>query len=95
MDDYTYQSHSTESGEHILVFVNGVFERKVFVPVSEHRMESLGWVLGEDFRELFRGTHEYVLNWLERNQKTGLAKMVAVGKDFQLLSVSEYKSLHN
>jgi hypothetical protein len=93
--DYTYQIHSTESGETILVFKDGMFERKIFVPLSEHRMGSMGWVLDENHHELYRSTHDFVVNWLGRNKETSQAKMVAVGKDFQILPIETYIYLHS
>lgn len=50
-------------------------------------------VVDSNFFELFRGTHEYTLKWLEKNPDSK-AKMVAVGKDLQFLSIGEYKALH-
>lgn len=92
MDDYTYQIQDVEDGTHILIFNNGLFERKVFVPVSEYNPDSVAWVIGSGFRELYVGTHANVISWLKNHSEN--PKAIAVGKDFQILSISEYISLH-
>jgi hypothetical protein len=93
VDDYTYQMHETERGTHILVFKNGEFERRIIVPVSEYK-DGYADVLDGQFCELYSGPHKYVLEFLERNADLKSPKMIAVGKDKQILSVSEYKSLY-
>jgi len=90
MDEYTYQEQETETGTHILVFREDVFERKVFVPVSEYYPDSLACVVDGGFHELYTGSHRNVVRWLRENP--GQAKMVGTGGDFQILSVSEYLS---
>ena len=95
MSDLTYQTNSTEHGDHILVFDDeGVYVRKVFVPASDFRPTAYVWVLGEGFRTLFQANSFQVLRWLEENPDKVLAKQVGVGKDFQILSVSEFKELY-
>ena len=97
MNDYTYQEQETETGTHILVFReetgSHVFERKVFVPVSEYNPDSLACVVDGSFHELYSGSHHNVVKWLKENP--GRAEMVGTGGDFQTLSVSEYISLHS
>jgi hypothetical protein len=46
-------------------------------------------VLDSKFRTLFMGEPEEVLEWL-RTTDNDQAKMVCVGEDMQLLSISEY-----
>lgn len=89
--DYTYQIHNTERGTDILVFKDLMFERKIFVGVSEYNPDCLAHILTEDFQPLFGGCHEFVAMRLIGDKE---AKMVAVGKDFQILSISEYLSLY-
>lgn len=50
-------------------------------------------ILDRSWRTLAFGTHEEVLEWLSRNPKAP-AKMISIGEDHQILSVSEYLSLH-
>lgn len=95
MGDHTYQTNSTEYGDYILVFDNeGVYVRKVFVPASDFRPTAYVWVLDEKFRTLFQANSFQVMRWLEENPDRVLAKQVGVGKDFQILSVSEFKELY-
>lgn len=95
MSDHTYLTHEFESGSHILVFDDkGSFERKIFVPVSEYNPASISYVLADGFVELFVGTPEYVVKWLQRYNNEVEPKMVTVGKDFKILSVEEFKELH-
>ena len=97
MAEYTYQEHETESGVHILIFREEggthIFDRKVFVPVSEFNPDALACVVDGAFRELYTGSHQNVMKWLKENP--GQAKMVGTGGDFQILSVNEYISLHS
>ncbi|AVD99477.1 hypothetical protein SEA_BING_55 [Streptomyces phage Bing] len=92
MDEYTYQEQETETGTHILIFreeAGGhVFQRKIFVPVSEYHPDALACVVDGAFHELYTGSHKNVVKWL--NENPGKAKMVGTGGDFQILSVSEY-----
>ena len=93
--DYTYQTQSFESGDHILIFDDeGVFVRKVHVPRSEFRPSGYVWILGEGFRELYQGNVIFALKWLEEHPDRVLAKQVGIGKDFQILSISEFKELY-
>lgn len=94
MNDYTYQIHETGSGTHILIFKDGIFERKIVVDPSEYNPECLVRVLDRCFETIFLGTQQFVLNWIRRNRGDDRSKMIAVGKDMQLLSVSEYENLH-
>lgn len=94
MDDYTYQVHEVEDGTHILVFKNGLFERKVFVSVSEYNPECLVNVISRGFHVLFCGTNIYAIKWLQRNKDNPDPAMVTVGKDFQVIPVREYIALH-
>lgn len=50
-------------------------------------------VLDSVFRTLMFGTHEQVQDWLSRNPKAP-AKMIGIGRDSQIFSVSEYKSIY-
>jgi hypothetical protein len=94
MSDYTYQMHDTEAGTYILIFVDAsggqAFHRRVFVPISEYHPSALACAVDGAFRELYTGSHEFVVKWLREHP--GRAKMVGVGGDFQILSVSEYLS---
>lgn len=92
MDEYTYQIHETENGTNILVFKDGMFERKAFVPVSEYRSGD-AFVLTREWRVLVYGSHHFVAEWLSKNTDAP-AKMISIGSDHQILSVSEYLSLH-
>jgi hypothetical protein len=93
--DHTYQTNSTEHGDYILVFDNeGVYIRKVFVPSSEFRPSAYVWVLDEKFRTLYQANSLFVLRWLEENPDRIRAKQVGIGKDFQLLSIDEFKELY-
>jgi hypothetical protein len=95
MEDRTYQSHTDDHGEHILVFDgDGVFVRKVFVPRSEFRPTAFVWILDDRFRTLFQANSHIAYRWLEENPDRVLAKQVGVGKDFQILSVSEFQELY-
>jgi hypothetical protein len=95
MSDLTYQTNSTEHGDYILVFDDeGVYVRKVFVPASDFRPTGYAWVLDEKFRTLFQANTFQVLRWLEENPERDRAKQLGVGKDFQILSVSEFKELY-
>lgn len=91
MNEYTYQIHETEIGTHILVFNDGVFERKVFVDLSEYHPDSVASVLNKDWGTLFKGTHDRVMTWMMTHDLTD-AKMVAVGKDMQVMSLGEYRT---
>ena len=94
-EDHTYQTNSTEHGDYILVFdENGVYVRKVFVPASEFRPTAYVWVLDDRFRTLYQANAFLVLRWLEENPDKDRAKQVGVGKDFQILSISEFKQLY-
>lgn len=92
MDEYFYQQHETERGTHILIFKEGndshIFDRKVFVPVSEYLPDAVACVVDKDFKELYTGPHAYAIEWIRQNP--GEARMVGVGGDFQILSVDEY-----
>lgn len=92
MNNYTYQEQETETGTHILIFREEagahIFERKVFVPVSEYHPDALACVVDGGFHELYRGSHKNVVKWL--NENPDQAKMVGIGEDFEILSVSEY-----
>jgi len=94
MSERTYQIHDTETGTHILIFKDEeggqTFERKVFVPVTEYRSSALACVVDGAFREQYTGSHKFVVQWLRDHP--GRAKMVGVGEDFQIFSVSEYMS---
>lgn len=95
MADHTYQTNPSEHGDYILVFDDeGVYVRKVFVPSSEFRPSAYVWVLDEKFRTLYQANSFFVLRWLEENPDRVLAKQVGVGKDFQILSISEFKELY-
>ncbi len=93
MNEHTYQIHETERGTHILVFNDGVFETKIFVDLSEYNPDSVASVLDRNWATLFKGTHERVMVWLMSNDIHN-AKMVAVGKDMQILSLGEYRLKH-
>lgn len=93
--DYTYQTQSFESGDVILVFdENGVFVRKILVAKSEFRPAAYAWVLGARFEDLYKGPTIEVLRWLEEHPDRVLAKQVGIGRDFQILSISEFKELY-
>lgn len=95
MVDHTYQTNSTEHGDYILEFDDeGVYVRKVFVPKSEFRPTVYAWVLDEKFRTLFQANSFFVLKWLEEDPDRDFAKQVGIGKDFQILSISEFKELY-
>ena len=95
MDDHTYQTNSTEHGDHILVFDDeGRFIRKIFVPVSDFRPIAYVWVLDDHFRTLYQSTSRMVAMWLEENPDRVLAKQVGIGKDFQILPIEEFKQLY-
>jgi hypothetical protein len=84
-----------EIGDLILVFNDeGVYVRKVFVPKSEFRPSAYVWVLDEKFWTLFQANSFFVLKWLEEDPDRGLAKQVGIGKDFQILSIREFKELY-
>lgn len=93
MDEKTYQLHETERGTHILVFDDGVFERKIFVDLSEYHPDSVARILDRNFNTLFKGTHTRVMEWLMTHDLHS-ARMVAVGQDQQLLSLGMYRSIH-
>lgn len=88
MDEYMYQEQETENGTHILVFKEEIFDRKIFVPVSEYHPDSLACVVDGSFIELFTSSHRNVVRWLRENP--GQGKMVGTGADFQILPVNEY-----
>lgn len=93
--DSTYQTHSTEHGDHIIVFDGeGIYVRKVFVPSSEFRPIAYAWVLDEKFRTLFQGNSHFVMRWLEGDPDRIRAKQVGIGKDFQTLSIDKFKELY-
>lgn len=94
MPDRTYQSHEFENGTHILIFDDGLFETTMFIPVSEYDPECIVHVIDRGFRELFMGTPEYAIKWLQRNKDNPNPVMVSIGKDHQLLSIEEFKELH-
>jgi len=95
MSDHTYQTNSTERGDYILVFDGeGVYVRKVFVPSSEFRPTAYVWVIDEKFRTLFRANSRFVMKWLDEDQDRDRAKQIGVGKDFQMLSIDEFKELY-
>jgi len=95
MADYTYQTNSTEQGDFILVFDDeGKYVRKFFVPASEFRPTAYVWVLDDRFQTLFQANSLQVLRWLEEDPHREFAKQVGVGKDFQMLSISEFKELY-
>jgi hypothetical protein len=50
-------------------------------------------VLDSAWRTLAFGTHDDILGWLSRNPEAP-SKMISIGQDHQILSVSEYKSLY-
>jgi len=99
MDEYIYQEHEVADGTHILVYklLEGsyMFERKIFVPVSEYHPDSIVTVLTSQFRPLFSGSREMVWDWLRHNRENEEIKMVGIGKDFQLLSISEFLYHHD
>lgn len=96
MDDYTYQVHETQTGTHILIFREEggahIFDRKVFVPVSEYNPNNVACVVDGSFKELFTGSHIYAVKWIIAHRDQ--AKMVALGGDFQILSAKEYLAIH-
>lgn len=95
MSDRTYQVHEFENATHILLFdEEGLYERKMSVPVSEYRPESVVNVIDRGFRTLFTGTPDYAVKWLQRNKDNPNPVMVSMGKDHQLLSIEEFKELH-
>ena len=95
MSDRTYQIHEFESGTHILLFdKDGLYERKMSVPVSEYHPDSVVNVIDREFRTLFVGTPDYAIKWLQRNKDNPNPAMVSIGKDHQLLSVEEFLELH-
>lgn len=95
MGGHMYQTNSTEHGDHILVFDDeGVFVRKIFVPKSEFRPTAYVWVIDEKFRTLFQANSFFVLKWLEEDPDRDRAKQVGIGKDFQILSIAEFKELY-
>lgn len=97
MDDRIYQVHETEIGTHILFYKNEdgtyIFDRKVVVPVSEYDPKSVACVVDSGFKELFTGAHIYAVKWIIEHPSQ--AKMVALGRDFQILSVEEYLAIHS
>jgi hypothetical protein len=95
MSERTYQVHEFENGTHILLFdEGGLYERKMSVPVSEYRPESVVYVIDRGFCTLFVGTPAYAIKWLQRNKGSPNPAMVSIGKDHQLLSIEEFKELH-
>lgn len=95
MGDHTYQTNSTEQGDYILEFDDeGVYVRKVFVPRSEFRPIAYVWVIDEKFRTLYQSTSRMAMLWLETDPNRDRAKQVGIGKDFQILSISEFKELY-
>lgn len=95
MSDHTYHTQSMSSGDLILVFDDeGVYIRKVFVSKSEFRPTAYVWVIDEKFRSLYEANSMFVLKWLEEDPDRDRAKQVGVGKDFQMLSIDEFKELY-
>jgi hypothetical protein len=94
MADYTYQICSFEGGDHILVFKDELFERKIYVSKAEIRSNPYVWVVDDRFRTLFQGNAILAYRWLETDPDKEYAKQVGIGKDFQMLSVGEFKELY-
>lgn len=95
MCEHTYQVNSTEYGDHILVFDGeGRFVRNVFVSEFEFRRTAYVWVLDDRFQTLFQANARQVYRWLEENPNRDRANQVGIGKDFQILSIDEFKELY-
>lgn len=94
MSDWTYQEYEAEQGTHILIFADGLYDHKVFVSNTEYNPDSIAHVLGEGWVELAVGTKTRVVKWLRENPDAP-AKMVALGRDKQILSISEFLSMHD
>lgn len=87
--------HADEHGARILVFDDeGKFLHNHFVPSSDFRPTAYVWVLDNRFRTLFQANSFQVLKWLEEDVDRDRAKQVGVGKDFQILSIREFKELY-
>jgi hypothetical protein len=58
-------------------------------------MDEIAYVLDGQFETYFSGDYAQVLKWLEDNpEKAKSLKTVAMGKDFQIVSIGEFKALH-
>ena len=58
-------------------------------------MDEIAHVLDERFETHFTGNYAQVIQWLADNpDKAKSLKMVAMGADFQIVSIEEFKSLH-
>jgi hypothetical protein len=94
MSPHDYKMRFVADGVHILVFHDGIFERKVFVSRDEFRPTHILMVVNSTMNTLFYGDTKSVYEWLEVESNAEAAKMIAIGKDMQLLSISEFKSLY-
>lgn len=59
-----------------------------------HQSNPYVHVIDANFRTLYQGNADFTLVWLEKDSYKELATQVGIGKDFQMLSISEFKSLY-
>jgi hypothetical protein len=94
MEKHDYKMRFVAGGVHILVFHDGIFERKIFVSRDEFRPTHILSVVNSTMNTLFYGSTKSVFEWLEVESNAAKAKMVAVGDDMQLLSIGEFRALY-